>query len=57
VNNVRNDGPELIEPIADAEVAKGGTPTRDAPDPRSPGLFDEAEPEPHEAEPEPDSGG
>jgi hypothetical protein len=41
VNNVNNDGPELIQPISDAEVAAGGRPTKDAPDPRTPGLFDD----------------
>ena len=41
VNNVRNDGPDLVEPISDDDVAADGRPTRDAPDPRTPGLFDD----------------
>jgi putative SOS response-associated peptidase YedK len=41
VNNVRNDGPDLVEPIAPDEVAEGpGAPTRD---PAEPGLFDHLE--------------
>jgi hypothetical protein len=41
VNNVNNDGPELVEPISPDDVAAGGGPTADAPDPRTPGLFDD----------------
>jgi putative SOS response-associated peptidase YedK len=41
VNSVRNDGPDLVEPIPDAAVAGGGTPTSDPAE--QPGLFgDEA---------------
>jgi putative SOS response-associated peptidase YedK len=35
VNNVRNDGPDLVEPIPSDAVARGGTPTED-PDPTVP---------------------
>jgi hypothetical protein len=45
VNNVRNDGPNLVEPISDSEVAAGGLPTKDQPDPRTPGLFDDQPPD------------
>ena len=41
VNNVRNDGPDLVEPISADEAAAGGQPTKDKPDPRTPGLFDD----------------
>jgi putative SOS response-associated peptidase YedK len=41
VNDVRNDGPDLVEPISPEDVATGGGPTKDAPDPRTPGLFDD----------------
>ena len=34
VNNVRNDGPELVERIPEDEVARGGEPTTDPPDSR-----------------------
>jgi hypothetical protein len=44
VNDVRNDGPDLVEPIPPSDVAAGGAPTKDAPDPRTPGLFDDEEP-------------
>jgi putative SOS response-associated peptidase YedK len=41
VNNVRNDGPDLVEPIAPEAVAEGpGAPTRD---PNERGLFDHLE--------------
>jgi putative SOS response-associated peptidase YedK len=39
VNSVRNDGPELVEPIPDAAVARGGVPTTDPAE--QPGLFDD----------------
>jgi putative SOS response-associated peptidase YedK len=35
VNDVRNDGPDLVEEIPDAEVAHGGEPTTDPPESRS----------------------
>jgi len=44
VNDVRNDGPDLVEPLSADEVAAGGTPTKDKPDPRTPGLFDDEQP-------------
>ena len=34
VNDVRNDGPDLVEPIPDDEVARGGEPTSDPPESR-----------------------
>jgi putative SOS response-associated peptidase YedK len=50
VNDVRNDGPDLVDPISPGEAASaGGRPTKDPPDPKAPGLFDDqelAEPEP-----------
>jgi putative SOS response-associated peptidase YedK len=60
VNNVRNEGPELVEPISEADVAAaeaeaklGGParpsrrrrPTTDPPDPQGPGLFETPPPE------------
>jgi hypothetical protein len=42
VNSVQNDGPDLVEPISPADVATDGKPSKDPPDPRTPGLFDEA---------------
>jgi hypothetical protein len=60
VNNVRNEGPELVQPISEADVAAaeaeatlGGParpsrrrrPTTDPPDPQGPGLFDAPPPE------------
>jgi putative SOS response-associated peptidase YedK len=47
VNDVRNDGPDLVEPISEAEVASGpAKPTHDprrraAAPPPAPGLFDD----------------
>ena len=38
VNDVRNDGPDLVEPIPDDEVAHGGEPTSDPPESRSRGT-------------------
>jgi len=40
VNNVRNDGPDLVEPIPESAVATGGAPTTDTGDVPQPGLFD-----------------
>jgi hypothetical protein len=43
VNDVRNDGPDLVEPIPDSAVAREGSPTSDPADPSDapqPGLFD-----------------
>jgi len=53
VNSVRNDGPDLIEPIPGDAVARGGTPTTDpATDPAGHGLFDGiAEADPDEGRP------
>jgi putative SOS response-associated peptidase YedK len=45
VNNVRNDGPDLVERIPDDAVARGGSPTHDPAEPAQPGLFDD-DPEP-----------
>lgn len=39
VNSVRNDGPDLVDRIPDAAVARGGTPTTDPAE--QPGLFDD----------------
>ncbi len=38
VNSVRNDGPDLVEPIPEVEAGRGGKPTTDPPEP---GLFDD----------------
>ena len=37
VNDVRNNGPDLVERIPEDEVARGGEPTTDPPEPRSRG--------------------
>jgi len=37
VNDVRNDGPDLVERIPEGEVARGGEPTSDPPESRSGG--------------------
>ena len=42
VNSVQNDGLDLIEPISPDDVATGGQPSKDPPEPAAPGLFDEA---------------
>jgi hypothetical protein len=43
VNSVQNDGPDLVEPISPAEVAAGGQPSKDSPEPATPGLFDDVQ--------------
>ena len=42
VNDVRNDGPDLVEPIPPEAAATPGVPTTDPSDPPGPGLFDQA---------------
>ena len=63
VNNVRNDGPDLVEPIPSDAVARGGTPTRDPAGPKAtlePGAVERA-PRPGRARggpaPDPDAPG
>jgi putative SOS response-associated peptidase YedK len=41
VNDVRNDGPDLVEPIPDSAAARDGNPTSDRVEP---GLFDDEPP-------------
>jgi putative SOS response-associated peptidase YedK len=41
VNDVRNDGPDLVEPISPDDVATGGQPSKDPTELAAPGLFDE----------------
>jgi putative SOS response-associated peptidase YedK len=41
VNDVRNDGPDLVEPISPDAVATGGQPSKDPQEPAAPGLFDD----------------
>jgi hypothetical protein len=43
VNSVRNDGPDLVEPISPKDVASGAQPSKDPSEPATPGLFDDPE--------------